>query len=365
MPLEPYPRGSYWWARGRVEYGGRPVSPYLRLSTGAVEEAGAWRWCRAEEERRVRDFLLGPDRAARPLTFAEAVDLYPADPKSAGYLIPLVERIGERSVTEITPREVRNLGPAIYPAASTDTWTRQVVTPVRAVINHAHDLGKAPPIRIKGYGREERVAQDLARGKSSRIAKTPGSWEWLLRFREHAGRRHAALAHFMFVTGARIGQSVAMHPKANLDLQSARALIPAAKGHAARWVDLPPELVVELANLPVLYPRGAPRKAANARLFGFADRSSPRKGWASACKAAGIALIGFHAAGRHGFGQEMNVRQGIDEKAAGAVGGWADTALMRRTYTHAEDASGKVHKALKRGQQAAERKTHLKLARPA
>ena len=288
--------------------------------------------------------------------------LYPADAKTAGYLIPLVETIGERAVDGLTPREIRGLGPALYPAASTDTWTRQVVTPVRAVRNHAHDLGKAAPIRIKGYTREERVAQDLARGRTSRVAKTPGSWEWLLRFREHADRRHAALAHFMFVTGARVSQSVAMHPCLNLDLPQARALIPAAKGHAARWVDLTPELVAELANLPLLYPRGVERKPKNARLFGFADRSSPRKGWLSACTKAKIAPLGFHAAGRHGFGQEMNVRQGIDEKAASKVGGWADTALMKRTYTHAEDASGKVHKALRRGRLAAEKTTKLKLA---
>jgi len=44
----------------------------------------------------------------------------------------------------------------------------------------------------------------------------------------------------------------------------------------------------------------------------------------------------------HGFGQEMNVRQSVDEKAAGKVGGWKDLALMKRTYTHAEDAGPKV-----------------------
>lgn len=366
MPLEPYLRGGHWWARGRVAYAGRPISGYLRSGTGAATQAEAGRWCREEEERRVRRFLLGEQ--ADILTFAQAVDLYPADAKAAGYLIPLVEAIGERALdgpARLTPRELRALGPVLYPTASTDTWTRQLVTPARAVINHAHDLGRAPPIRIKTYSREERVAQDLRRGKLSRQPKTPGSWEWLLRFRAHADRRHAALALFMFVTGARIGQAIAMHPADHVDLQNGRVQIPAAKGHAARWVDIPSELVAELANLPLLYPRGTARKPVNARLFGFADRSSPRKGWLSACAKAGIEPLGFHAAGRHGFGQEINVRQNIDEKAAGAIGGWADTALMKRTYTHAEDAAGKVHKALAKGLKAAERKTRLKLAREA
>jgi hypothetical protein len=51
MPLEPFRRGPTWWARGRVEYLGAPITDYYRCSTGASEEAGAWDWCRAEEER--------------------------------------------------------------------------------------------------------------------------------------------------------------------------------------------------------------------------------------------------------------------------------------------------------------------------
>jgi hypothetical protein len=40
MPLEPYPRGAVWWARGRVEYNGAPITEYYRCSTGASEESG-------------------------------------------------------------------------------------------------------------------------------------------------------------------------------------------------------------------------------------------------------------------------------------------------------------------------------------
>jgi|GEM_PF-3337441 len=226
-----------------------------------------------------------------------------------------------------------------------------------------HKFGRAmkcAPIRIKGYTNEERVAQDRLRGKPSRVKKTPGSWEWLLKFREHAGQRHAALA-YSCSPRARISQAIEMHPGNHLKLQEGLAGIPAAKGHEERWIKIPSELVAELANLPTLYPRGAERKPENLRLFGFADRSSPRKGWAKACKDAGIELIPFHAAGRHGFGQEMNVRQKVDEKAAGAFGGWSDTNLMRRTYTHAEDAAVKVHKAFRTGLRQAEKKTKINL----
>jgi integrase len=87
----------------------------------------------------------------------------------------------------------------------------------------------------------------------------------------------------------------------------------------------------------------------------------PSKLWAKACAAAGIEQIPFHPAGRHGFGQEMNVRENVDEKAAGAFGGWSDLNLMRNTYTHAEDTETKINEALIRGLLKAEIKTKLKL----
>lgn len=167
----------------------------------------------------------------------------------------------------------------------------------------------------------------------------------------------------MFMTGARISQAVSMHPDRHLKLDEGMVCIPAAKGHDDRWINVPDELVKELRSLPRLYPRGVPHEPENLRVFGFADRSSPRKGWAKACRAAKIELLPFHAAGRHGFGQEMNVRQGIDEKAAGEFGGWSDTTLMRRTYTHAEQAANKIHEAQRRGLRLAEHKTKLKLKR--
>jgi len=363
MPLEIYRRGATWWAKGRVEYAGAPISEYLRCSTGTSSEQAAREWCRREEETRLRGFLLGDEKAERPLTFAAAVLLYDANAATAELLLPIIDRIGDLLVKEITPKSVRDLAKEMLPESGVHTWQRKVVTPIRAVINNAHDAGKCAPIRIKDYTREEKVAQDNARGKSGRKRYAPGSWEWLLQFRQHASPRCGALALTMFITGARISQAVAMHPSRHLDLPNCRICIPGAKGHADRWLDIPPELVADLANLPVRYPRGWEKKPENLRVFGYADRNGPRKEWENACKAAKIDYLSFHAAGRHGFGQEMNIRQPIDEKAAGEFGGWADTALMKRTYTHPENTSAKVHAAQRAGLEAAEKKTKLKLSR--
>ena len=360
MPLVPYRRGEVWWAKGRVEYNGRAISGYIRESTGASEESGARDWISEREDRERRRHLVGEEE--RPLTFNDALLLYTPTPAMAKHLIPIAAELGETRLDRITPGMIRALGPKLYPNNCTDSWRRWVITPARAVINHANDLGKCPPIRVKGYSETERVEQDKRRKRASRIEQIPGSWDWLLKFREHAPPRHAALALFMFTTGARIGQAVAMHPKQHLDLQNARVCIPGAKGHADRWITIPMELVVELANLRPKTPRGWNRDdKRNLRVFGFASRCGPLRGWRRACRLAGIPYIPPHAAGRHGFGQEHVVRQGTDDKAAGQYGGWRDTGLMRRTYTHAEGSEDKILAGFRAGLVQAEERTGLKL----
>lgn len=363
MPLEPYLRGSTWWAKGRIEYNGLAITGYIRKSTGASEEEGAKDWIAAETKAEQRRHIVGDE--ARPFTFADAVILYDADPQTAEYLAPIVLELGTKAVKDISPKEIRDLGRKLYPDNATDSWRRWVITPARAVINNAHDSGKCASIMIKGFTEEERIEQDKLRGKKSRVERKPGSWEWLLQFRQHAGRYHSALALFMFATGARIGQATRMHPDKHLDLQNARVCVPAAKGSDDRWITVPMEVVVELANLKPKCPRTWARKRANLRVFGFAGSDGCRSGWRTACKLAGIEHLPPHSAGRHGFGQEYNVRQPTDEKAAGAFGGWRDTSLMKKTYTHAEDFEGKIHDAFRTGLVQAETATGLKLMKQA
>lgn len=359
--LTPYRRGTTWWAKGRVEYNGRAITGYMRESTGASSEAGARDWIIEREEQERRRHLIG--EAERPIGFADAVMLYNAEPIMARYLAPLVRDLAQTPCQHITAKAIKDLGPKLYPNNSTDTWRRWVVAPARAVILNAHKLGKCPPIRIPGYSKEERIKQDRARGKVSRKAKTPGSWEWLLKFYPKANPYVGALAVFMFATGARVGQAVAMHPDKHLDLQEGKATIPGAKGHEDREVDLPPELVAILGNLKAKVPRGWDRtKKANLRVFGYASNCGPLKAWRSACNAAKIPYLPPHSAGRHGFGQEMRVRQKVDKKAVEAVGGWSPHGnMVDRTYTHAENENTKILKAFRTGRVQAEKKLGVKL----
>jgi len=333
MPLETYRRGNSYWVRGRVEFNGAAITEYYRQSTGATSEAGARDWCRAEEDRQVRRHLLGEEAV---LMFSDAALIYPAKPKEAGFLIPVVQAIGHLPVAQITGKMVRLLGPQLYPKAATDTWWRQIVTPVRAVINNAHDLGHCAPIRITGYSEIERIAQDQARGKQSRIKRQPFSKEWVEAFCDHADIYNAALVRFMFETAARIDQAVSLMPE-DLDLRNKRVWLKAAKGHPAQWVDISHEMMIELANLPAKQPMN--RKTGERlepTVFGYATKGGYRKRWKTICRNAGIEMLTAHSA-RHGFYTELRVRQNVDPITAAKAGRWKDPALPDRVYGHAEE----------------------------
>lgn len=253
MPLEIYPRGGKFWYRGRIDR--LPGSRYYRGSTRTSDEAEARRRLTQIEEREIKRHYAGAERV---LSFAEAVLQYPADPATARYLEKILPHLGETACADIAGRDVRQLAKRLYPKAAVDTWRRQVLTPVSAVINAAHDAGQCPPIKIRGFSAHDRIEQDRKRGKASRQAKVPGDWPWIEAFRaaaKDAGKPQlAALALLMFTKGCRIGQAVALTP-ADLDLQHHRLRLPAAKGHDAQWVEIAVELVVELANLAPRRPR--------------------------------------------------------------------------------------------------------------
>lgn len=334
MPLEPYERNGVWWVRGRVDFNGRPITGYIRRSTGASEKAGAEDWIRQTEESAIRRHLLGD---AHGLTFDEAVVLYDAKPAEARYLLKILPHLTGQPLGRITPRQVRNLGPAIYPMASTDTWRRQIIAPVSAVINNAHELGRGPAIRIRGYTTKERIDQDQKRGRQSRRPRRAADAAWVRAFCGAADPYNAALVQFMFETGARVGQAVALLPR-DLDLQNARVRLKAQKGHPEQWVRISIDMVVTLANLPPKRPhnRRGGRKLP-ARVFGYASHSGMLTAWKTICGRAGIPYLTPHEAGRHGYYTELRVRQGLDPVTVAAGGRWAHHALPDQAYAHAHE----------------------------
>ena len=344
MPLTPYKRGTVWWVKGRIEFEGRPISDYLRISTGASSEKGAQAFIVETTTRAIRTHIIGEERS---FTWDDAILLYDAKTADAGFLLKVHPHLTGKLISDIAPQLVRDLCPKIYPDASTDTWKRQVITPVSAVINNAHDLGKCPPIRIKGFTSAQRVAQDEKRGKQSRPRKVAGDWEWIDSLRGSANPYIIAGVEFMFETGARIGQLVAIRPK-DLDLKNRRVWIIAQKGHPAQWVTISDEMMVTLANLPPRQPHNRKTdKLLPYRVFGYGDRSGFTSALRTACKKADVDYRSPHAAGRHGFYTELRVRQGVDPITAAAMGRWAKADLPDSVYAHVEADEAAVRAAIR------------------
>lgn len=343
MPLKLYPREGVFWVRGRAA----DTGVYVRRSLGTSDPDLAAAKVRAIEAEARKRSILGPDapKLEDQITFAACVKLYDQGGANTSYLKPLVKKLGSMRVKEITPQMVRKLAKEMMPYASTDTWMREIVTPVRAVINNAHELGQCPPIRIRAYDKAERVKQDLARGKESRVPKHAGSWPWLLAFMKAAEPRDAALAYFMFRHGYRVGQCIAMTRSKDMDLTGGKVRVHASKGHPAHWVDLDPEEVAMIANLPLAY-----RGQARDRVFTISGGRSGAlyKRWKATCARAQIEYLPPHSSGRHGYGTEMVVRQRVDPISA-ANNLWADPSVMLKTYSHSDDAQEKVRDAFRAG----------------
>lgn len=346
--LELYLRGRIWWIRGNRPDNDRYIRESLGTPDETVAQAKLEEIYREARKRRV----LGPDapKLEDLLTFDDCVLLYDAKLKEAQYLIPIKKQIGSLKIREITPQSVRQLAKKMFPYDATDTWRRKVVVPISAVINNAHELGRCPPIRIKAYKEDARIDQDRKRGKKSREPRTPGSWPWVLAFCAAAEPRDAALCWFMFSTGARVGQSIAMDRRSDMDLGAAKLRLPPTKGFEATWVEIDPELVVMISNLPRPY-----RGAARHRVFTIAGGRSGAlyRRWQATCERAGIEYIPPHAAGRHGFGTEMIVRQRVDPVSAATEGRWKSAAVMLKTYAHPEGSKEIVRAAFRAGLDAA------------
>ena len=289
----------------------------IRRSSGTADRKIAEALA-ARIEAREWTRLIHGDPAA--LSFAEATMIYVDDGKPEDFTAKLVAHFRNELVAAIKPGTIRAAARVIYPDASPATWNRQVITPTRAIINHAAGKGLAAWIKVSRFPelRPVRHAPDA---------------EWLPAFTASAPPRIAALAMFMRVTAARVGQAIAID-WSRVDLQAGTAVIPAAKGYPERLARLPAAMVAMLANLD---------GNRQGRVFGFKQRWQVYRPWKAACTAAGIAYVPTHSAGRRAFATLMQ-RAGVDPKTAAELGGWRSLRLMLEIYTDADTSPGLIER---------------------
>jgi integrase len=313
------------WRAGIAQLHGTVAGERVRESARTRDSAVAENIRAEREARLLRASLYGVENEA---TFADAAVLYLEAKKPKRYIKPLIKALGKRRLAAIKPGELKALALKLYPSASGATRNRSVLKPARAIINFASEAGLCPPIRVKGYYEpySERPAADRA---------------WIDSFRAHAhDPRLAALALFMYVTAARVGESMRLEPK-HADYKNKRITGPPTKNRDPGIYYLTDELVAVLRALP---PRRIHYGRGPERIFGWAGTQGIGPAWRKVCERAGVPYRTPHEAGRHGFGTEMIVNQGIDVVTAARLGRWRDPSVLVRRYAHARRLAATAEK---------------------
>lgn len=305
MPLKLYRRKGVYYCRGTVGPTGKRRRINQSLHTENKDIAA--RQVAELENGYWKGHFDGPEAI---LTFARAAQIYRAAGKSTTFLDPVEKYLGQTLVRDISEGTVQLMAKDLYPNVANASLNRLAIVPTLAVINHAARSKLCSRLTVERYEEDSKV-------------KEPATLEWVTKFRAAAKPHLGAMVLFMYLTGCRPGEAVALQ-WADLDLQKATALIRESKASKERKAHLPAVLVAALANLPRIEGRG---------VFVYTASNTMRKAWETACKKASIKTLTPHCC-RHGFATGL-LRRGVDVVTVAWLGGWADAGQVLKTYGHA------------------------------
>lgn len=312
MPNDIKQRGKIWYFNFSVN--GRRH----RDSTNSTDKKTAQRIAAKAKDAAWGNYT---DGEAAHVTMAQAIDAYLNAEKSDRFLLPILDYWKDTPVRKITVGAIKQSAIDLLPNAKAATRNRNVVTPTLAVLNHASSFNwclapNGPKAKHKATDPKK---------------KTPATLVWILAFADQArkdGLPHlAALAIFMFGTGARRGEACELI-WSDIDLQNAEATINQTKTDAVRISNLPPDVVAAIANIPSNHKQDEP-------VFGYASGESVGQVWGNVCERARIEKLTPHCC-RHGFAT-MLLRLGYDVATVAMLGGWKDAVTVLKHYAHPID----------------------------
>ncbi len=298
-------RGEIWHFAGTV------AGRRLRGTTGTSDKATAQRIAAETETRAWQSHLDGPGAG---VTFAQAAIAYRQAEKPTRFLPKIEDHWRNTLISAITEGAILQSAITLYPKAKPATRNRQVIVPTQAIINHAAELFRSPKMSVKRFKIDAKV-------------KTPATAEWCEAFAQHASPHLGALCLFMFGTGARIGEAVAV-TWGDVDLGKRTALVNQSKIGVERVAHLPARVVAAMANIPS-------NRRPDDPVFGYQGPRNAHDAWDNVVKRAGIERLTPHSC-RHGFATTM-LRAGFDVKTVAKLGGWLDAATVLNHYAHAMD----------------------------
>jgi integrase len=302
MPLKLYQRNKVWHYRGTV------AGRRLRGSCKTADKAIASRQVAEIESREWKCSFDGPQAV---LTFAQAALLYRAAGKSDRFLAPVEDYFKDTLVKDIKPGTIKTMAMTLYGHCSGASKNRLAIIPAQAVINFAAESELCPHIRVKRFEIDTKV-------------KEPVDMAWVKAFMAEASPHLGAYALFMFLTGCRPGEALAIDRDRDLNLTTRTAIIRETKVRNERKAHLPVPLIAALANVPVV--KGRP-------LFIYRNTDDLTLAWDGVIKRAGIQRLTPHCC-RHGFATQL-LRKGIDVITVAWLGGWESPEHVLKTYGHA------------------------------
>ena len=311
-------RGQIYHATGSVA--GQRVRKSLGTGDRAQAEA-----LRAQLEARLWKRHTYGEAAVR--TFDEAALSYLEGGGEGRFIAPVLRHFKGRALSAITPGDVRLAATTLLPNATGATRNRQVLTPAKAVINHAATLGWCQRIAVEAF--------PVARSRKHK----PVTRAWIDAFLAQADKdclpHLAGLVLFMHQTAARRSEAVRLLGE-HVDLGERRAVL--AKTKTDEWSvrHLTAELVLRI---------GALCPQPGEPVFRYTDPTAVNRAMARVCKRAGIEVRTTHSAGRHSFATNAMKLPGATVKGAMVAGGWASASLFMETYVH-DDAGRQIADAL-------------------
>jgi len=239
------------------------------------------------------------------------------------YFPRLVARLGEKPVDQVTPGEIRFLALELFPDAKNSTRNRHAITPCRAIMNHAHEMGWCAWLRIRS----------LPTAPPKRHA--PPDQQWLGSFVEFCDRNRlqkiAALILFMNHTGARVSEAIDLRGE-HVDLDGRTAVLVKTKTDRNSERHLSLELVRRMRMIGLR--RGE-------RVFGQRCRHNVNDRLKCICRRAGLEYKSSHAVGRAAFATNA-LNMGLGIKTAMDAGGWRTARVFLEVYVHTAAAGRAV-----------------------
>ncbi|WP_441235612.1 tyrosine-type recombinase/integrase [Bradyrhizobium sp. 930_D9_N1_4] len=220
-------------------------------------------------------------------------------------------------VKDIKSSAVRAFANEVYGHCTGASKNRLAITPVQSIVNHCAELELCDFLRVKRFPNVHKE-------------KEPATLDWVQRFQAETKPHLGAYALFMFLTGARPSEALAVDPEKDLDLQKAEATIRMTKVEEDKLVEvtrvahLPPMLVAALANL---------KPVPGRPLFVYRKYGDMKETWDAAAARVPGKLLTPHCC-RHGFATEL-LRRGVDVHTVAWLGGWASAKQVLETYGHA------------------------------